>query len=189
MTGRKLFSLLRPLITAIAALNRLLPRKLFDWTWFIVRDAPGHPGVFLRYIWVKRLAGACGDNVMIGRGCEIRGWPGLSFGRNVTLHLNSYIDASGGVTIGNEVSIAHGCSILSFEHTWADLSVPIKYNPLSHQAVEIQDDVWVGCGVRILAGSTVVSRSIVAAGAVVTRGTYGPGVFGGVPAKLIGRTV
>ncbi len=125
---------------------------------------------------------------MIGRGCEIRGWPGLRFGRNVTLHLNGYVDASGGVTIGNEVSIAHGCSILSFEHTWADASEPIKYNPLSLHPVEIQDDVWVGCGVRILAGSTILSRSVVAAGAVVTRGIYGPGVFGGVPARRIGTT-
>ena len=185
MTGRNLFRRIKPALKAVDALARLLPRGMFSHTWFLIENFPGHIGILLRYIFLKRLARSCGDNVMIGRRCTLHHWEGLTLGDNVTIHVNCYIDAIGGVRIGSNVSIAHATSILSFEHSWSDPSVPIKYNELVLGAVEIGDDVWVGCGVRLLSGARIGTRTVIAAGAVVRKGDYSGGIFGGVPATCL----
>ena len=96
-----------------------------------------------------------------------------------------YIDGAGGIEIGNDVSIAHSSSILSTNHTWNDVTVPIKYNKETFSKVTIENDVWIGCGCRILAGVTLHERSVIAAGAVVTSTVESNSVYGGIPAKLI----
>jgi acetyltransferase-like isoleucine patch superfamily enzyme len=106
-------------------------------------------------------------------------------GNNVNIHRFCYLDARGGIDIGDDVSIAHGCSLVAFDHSWDDRSKPIKYNPLVAAPIEIGSDVWLGCGVRVLSGVSIGKRSIIAAGAVVTKGFYEAGIFGGVPAKCL----
>lgn len=184
-TGRTLFRALKLPIAIVSGTMRILPRFVFTCTWFVWRSMPGYFGMFMRFLYAKRLAAACGENVMIGSGCILRHWSKLRLGRDVTIHAYSYVDAMGGITIGDSVSIAHATSLISFEHTWDDLSLPIKYNPLRADEIHIASDVWVGCGVRILAGARIESRSVIAAGSVVTRGRYESGVYGGVPAKLL----
>ncbi|WP_220727602.1 acyltransferase, partial [Marinilactibacillus psychrotolerans] len=83
------------------------------------------------------------------------------------------------------VSIAHSTSILSSDHTWDDKSLPIKYNKLSLKPVTIKSDVWLGCGVRILAGSFINKRVVIAAGAVVNKTIESNILAGGIPAKKI----
>ena len=87
--------------------------------------------------------------------------------------------------LGNDISIAHNTSILSSNHTWNDTNIAIKYNKEIFSKVTIKNDVWIGCGVRILAGVTINTRSIVAAGAVVNKTFDEKSLIGGVPAKLI----
>lgn len=87
--------------------------------------------------------------------------------------------------LSDNVSIAHSTSILSVNHTWDDATNPIKYNPVERSAVMIENDVWIGCGCRILAGVTVHTRSVVAAGAVVTKDVPSNVLVGGVPSKII----
>jgi acetyltransferase-like isoleucine patch superfamily enzyme len=129
----------------------------------------------------------CGDNVRIGCNVQILGWDKLKIGSNVSIHDLSYIDASGGVEIGDNVSIAHNCSIISSNHQWTDLNKPIKYNSLIYQKVLIEQDVWLGCGCRVLSGVCIKSRSIIAAGSIVNKNNECNTIYGGVPAKLIKR--
>ena len=49
----------------------------------------------------------------------------------------------------------------------------------------IEDDVWIGHGVTIMAGVCIGRGAIVAAGAVVTKDVPRYTLVGGVPAKLI----
>ena len=49
----------------------------------------------------------------------------------------------------------------------------------------MEDDVWIACGVRILAGVKVGKRSIIAAGAVVNKGVDSNSIVAGVPAVAI----
>ena len=126
-----------------------------------------------------------GNNIYIAALTVIKNQDRLSIGDNFSLHEFSYIDAAGGIELGDNVSIAHNCSLISFEHTWQDSDVPIKYNPTKLDAIKIGNDVWLGCGVRVLAGSIIEDRVVVAAGAVV-RGLLETGyLYGGIPARKL----
>jgi acetyltransferase-like isoleucine patch superfamily enzyme len=153
--------------------------------WRRVAGWDGLIGIGLRYCLLRSMTKKCGDNVLVGPDVEIRHWRELSVGNNVSIHRGCYIDALGGVTIGDDVSIAHGTSILSFEHGWADPASPIRDNPVTKAPVLIAGDVWIGCGCRILAGVTINRRTIVAAGAVVTKDVPAGTIVGGVPAKVL----
>lgn len=110
----------------------------------------------------------------------------LVIGRNVSLHCWSFVSAEGGLTIGDDVAIGHGCSILTTEHGFDDPDAAIKSQPISGHPVVIGNDVWIGAKVTILAGVTIGPRTIVAAGAVVTRSfPDGHVIIGGVPAREI----
>jgi acetyltransferase-like isoleucine patch superfamily enzyme len=185
MRGRELFRKVSPVLDAGATVLRVLPARLVVATWWCVDWIPGLVGMGLRYMWVKRLARDCGANVMVGRHVDIRHWSSLSLGSNVTIHGGCYLDAIGGIRILDDVSIAHATSILSFDHRFDDPHRPIKDQPLVMAEVCIGPDAWIGAGVRILCGSTIGARTVVAAGAVVTRGLLQSGVFGGVPARLL----
>jgi len=185
MRGRDLFNRYRGLLNFFTKLLGLLPRGLRAYLWVLSDGLPDKMGLALRYCLLKRLAKRCGDNVFIGRSVEIKHWDKLSIGSNVSIHKQCYLDACGGIDIADDVSIAHQSSLISFEHTWDDASLPIRDNPVRLGRIAIADDVWIGCGCRILAGVTVHSGSIVAAGAVVTKNVPRHTVAAGVPAKPI----
>ncbi|MDE6842866.1 MAG: acyltransferase, partial [Muribaculaceae bacterium] len=145
----------------------------------------GYIGLGIRYICVKNLVKSCGENVAIFPNCVIKHMDKLTLGDNVSIHSFCYIDAVGGIKIGSNVSIAHSCSLISFSHGYEDLMLPIKYNPLLMTPICISDDVWIGCGVRIIGPCEINNRVIIAAGAVVKGNIYAGGIYGGVPAKLI----
>lgn len=185
MSGRTLFKYYKPLMKILLKVLELFPRVIFEQTWWAVRCLPGKIGVGARYIYAKRLCKKCGDNVLIGKDVIIKNWHNLEVGSNVSIWEWCFLDAIGIIRIGNNVSIAHSTSILSFEHSWLDEEIPIKYNKLLLRTVIIQSDVWIGCAVRILAGSEIGSRTIVAAGTIVNNKKIEKGVYGGVPVKLL----
>jgi acetyltransferase-like isoleucine patch superfamily enzyme len=185
MRGRDRFRKVEPALNAAARALAWLPAGFAAGSWWLIDWMPGQIGMGLRYVWIKRLCRSCGSNVMIGRHVDIRNWSGLSFGHNVTVHGQCYLDAVGGIDILDDVSIAHASSILSFEHGFDDATRPIKDQPLQMSPVSIGPDVWIGAGVRILAGVSIGARTVIAAGAVVTRGAIAAGIYGGVPARRL----
>ena len=91
-----------------------------------------------------------------------------------------YIQGNGGVYIGNYVRFASNIGIISGNH---DL-----YNHKIHvnKEVRIGDYCWIGMGAIILPGVILGPRTIVAAGAIVTKSfPEGYCVIGGNPAKLL----
>lgn len=134
---------------------------------------------------LNSLIEAIGDNVSLREGVHLIALKNMRIGKNVSIHPNCYIDASGGVTIGDNVSIATNTILISTTHTWEDKNTPIKYNPLLPTPIYIEDDVWIGCGVKIIGPCHIHKRTIVAAGAVI-KGDVGPEcIVGGIPAKEI----
>lgn len=184
-SGRDIFKRFKFIINAIATTIRIIPKNLLIYFWGLTDIFPKSVGLLARYCILKALIKECGDNVYVGSSVEIKGWEKLSIGNNVSIHRGCYIDANGEISIGNDVSIAHQTSILSFDHTWANYEIPIKYNPIKFAPVKINDDVWIGCGCRILSNVTISSRVIVAAGSVVTKNVCSGQLIGGVPAKLL----
>lgn len=185
VTGRERFEKNKRLIMLFVVLFKLIPRPLISFLWDWSSKYSQIPFVAIRYIILKARCKSCGDNVRVGTNCRILHFDALILGSNISIHDNCYIDAFGGLSVGNDVSIAHSTSILTFEHAWDDHHLPIKYNPVRSNNVVINDDVWIGCGVRILSGVTISSRVVVAAGAVVTNDFPNSVIIAGVPARVV----
>jgi acetyltransferase-like isoleucine patch superfamily enzyme len=185
MNGRVLFKLLKPLIFLTNLLFHFFPKFLIEYLWIISDLLPNKLMIGVKYLCAKRLLKSIGDNVSFGRSVTIKNCENISIGCNVSIHDNCYIDGLGGINIGDNVSIAHASSILSFDHSWSDLKLPIKYNRLIVNNIVIETDVWVGCGVRILAGSFLCKRVVIAANSVVKGKIESNYLYAGVPVKKI----
>jgi acetyltransferase-like isoleucine patch superfamily enzyme len=185
MRGREQFRRYRLLIRIVEAIINRFPRVFIEILWTTIDSWRGKLGLVLRYIIARNLAKNCGDVVYIGPYSEIRKWENLVLGSNISINRGAYIDAEGGITIGDNVSIAHGSSILSSNHQWSDNKLPIRDNSGKSEPVYISDNVWIGCGCRIMAGVTIEKRTVVAAGAVVTKDVSEGTLVGGVPARFI----
>lgn len=185
MSGRNKFTKYQRLINVLVTLFGLLGKGFNKFCLRFCRNTNGNFGLLLRYVFIRNIAKIVGNNVSIHGGVYLFNIEKIELGNNISIHPMCYIEGAGGIKIGNDVSIAHASSLISTEHTWGDPSTPIKYNQQISSAIEIGDDVWIGCGVRILAGVTVSKRVIVAAGAVVNKPIPSHSLVGGVPAKFI----
>lgn len=184
MSGRSLYHKSKWLVTSAVFFVSLFPLFFRRFMFNSFSSTGSIFGVLIRFIFLKSLAKSVGDNVYIARWCTFKNIENLVIGSNVSFHEGCYLDAKGGVDIGNNVSIAHQSSILSFEHSFLNVDIPIKYQPLVLKKTTIDNDVWVGAGCRILAGATVGKRTVIAANSVV-KNQVGNGIYAGAPCKKI----
>ena len=183
--GREKLKKIQVVINLLVFANSLIPKFLNKRLFVFFRNTPWKIGLMIRYIIFKNLSKACGNNVSIHPGVYMEYLSSISIGNNVSIHPMCYIDGENGVTIGNDVSIAHSTTIMTTSHSYENKEIPIKYNHAIAGPVNIKDDVWIGCGCRILFGITINNRSIIAAGAVVNKDVQSSCIVGGVPAKFI----
>jgi len=107
---------------------------------------------------------------------------GLKLGKNVQIFDNVFLDASHCflISIGDNCCLSNEVKI--FTH---DASTKIYLNYTKIAPVVIHNDCFIGAGSVILPGVTIGPRSIVGAGAVVTRDVPPNTVAAGNPAKVI----
>lgn len=109
------------------------------------------------------------------------------FSIDPTSHLKShtYIEASGGVTIGRYFHTGRGLTIYSSNHKY-DGSDAIPYGrEYIYKPVVIEDFVWCGANVTIVPGVTLGKGAVVGAGSVVTKDVPVGAIVAGNPAKII----
>lgn len=184
-SGRGLFKKLTFIISIITSFFSIFGKKGNLFLLNFSRNINGNLGIGLRYVFLKNAAKEIGNNVSIHSGCYIISPENLIIGNNVSIHPMCYISCTGGVEIGNNVSIAHSSTLLSTTHTYENHDLPIKYNPVLTKPLIIENDVWIGCGVRVIAGITIQRRSIIAANAVITKNVKPQQIIAGVPGKII----
>jgi serine acetyltransferase len=122
-----------------------------------------------------------GDRSYVAAGAYLTG--DLTMGADCT--LNPYTVVRGDITMGDCVRIGAHTSIIAFNHVTADPETPIVWQGLTSQGITIGDDVWIGSHVVVLDGVTVGSRSVLAAGAVVTKDVPEGAIVGGSPARVL----
>ncbi|MBW4484855.1 MAG: acyltransferase [Tildeniella torsiva UHER 1998/13D] len=81
--------------------------------------------------------------------------------------------------------IASHCSMYANNHGFNDLTRPMHSQPLTTLGITIEDDCWLGTGVRVLDGVTIGIGSVIGAGAVVSRDIPPYSIAVGVPARVI----
>jgi acetyltransferase-like isoleucine patch superfamily enzyme len=105
--------------------------------------------------------------------------------KNSSIGEFSFLNSLEQIIIGENVLIAQQCYIGDVEHIFAEKDTPIKQQSNKTAKVIIEDDVWLGCGVKVMSGVTIGKGSVIAAGAVVTKDIPPYTLYGGVPAKKI----
>ena len=101
-------------------------------------------------------------------------------------YINRYtiIDAHSSVEIGQNCMIGPHCYITDGDHN-KDPDNLIKNQPITSSLVKIENNVWIGAGVKILKGVNIGSGAVIGAGSVVTKSINPNTVSAGVPAKII----
>ena len=109
----------------------------------------------------------------------------LKIGKNTSIGEFSCIISSKKISIGENVMIAPHCFITDGTHKFDSKNILIKDQGNIYADVILENDVWIGTGVKILPGVTIGKGSVIAAGAVVTKDIPPYTLYGGVPAKKI----
>jgi acetyltransferase-like isoleucine patch superfamily enzyme len=124
----------------------------------------------------------------LDRGVDIKthGSGKIQIGSNT--YIGPYTCLSGdSIKIGENCLIASHSAIYANNHIFDDPTYPIRKQGNSYKGISIEDDCWLGSGVRVLDGVTIGRGSVVGAGAVVTKNIPPYSVAVGVPAKVISK--
>lgn len=131
-----------------------------------------------------------GDRVALARGVDIKVHSGgqgrIEIGDYAA--LSPYCCLSGrSIKIGKHCLLAHNVGVFANNHVFADPDRPIREQGHTFQGVVIEDDCWLGTGVKVLDGVTIGRGCVVGAGAVVTRDLPPYSIAVGVPAKVVAQ--
>lgn len=127
----------------------------------------------------------CGTDVKICPGVVFECPEKVKLGNGVRIGHNCYIEATGGLQIGNCSGLGMNTTILTVDHQSEAESIPFGDSRLIKPVV-IEDNVWVGQNVAILPGVTVGEGAIIGLGAVVRQDVPACAIVVGNPARVVG---
>ncbi|WP_094607721.1 Polysialic acid O-acetyltransferase [Sporomusa silvacetica DSM 10669] len=138
------------------------------------------------------------NKLNIGERCKIRDSLFKFWDNNELIKLGNYTTSSGtdilvsepnlSITIGNDCMFSSGISISNGDgHTIIDLKTRKRIN--FDKNITIGNHVWVGAYSRILKGANINNNSIVGLGSVVTGEVPNNSIVGGIPARVIKKSI
>ncbi|MFI5396489.1 MAG: acyltransferase [Candidatus Binatia bacterium] len=155
----------------------------FQTVWGIVKYLPSPAGDLLRFLTLKLFMKKI-STMWIRPGVTIW-WPErISIGAsslNEDIHLNGF----GGITIGDRVLIGHRCTFFSDEHGFEDPDQLIWFQERRPARIRVEDDVYFGCNVVVLAGVTVGQGAVIGAGSVVNADVPPFAIAAGAPVRVM----
>jgi uncharacterized protein (TIRG00374 family) len=127
-----------------------------------------------------------GNEVLLGRGTVLGTRDGrIEIGDFSNVGGNCRLGTTSEIKLGRHVLLAANCYIGGAQHNYDRTDVPIMRQGYNNRGgVFIEDDVWLGIGVKVLDGVTIGTGSVIGAGSVVTRNIPPYSVAMGVPAKV-----
>lgn len=112
------------------------------------------------------------------------GFSHLSIGDDCHLGRQVFLDLAAPLSLGNRVTLSMRTTVLT--HT--DVGDSRCGIPTQRAGVRVEDDVYVGANATLLAGITISTGAVVAAGALVHRDVPAHTIVAGVPARPVGFT-
>ena len=109
------------------------------------------------------------------------------FGRNLTLGKRVFINMgcrfqdTGGITIGDDTLIGHGCTFTTINHAMD----PDRRGDMVPAPIVVGRKVWFGASVTVVPGVTIGDGAVIGAGSVVTKDVEPDMIVAGVPARPI----
>ena len=155
-------------------------------TNYIINHIPSYT---VRHAWYRNVLGwRIGKKaaILMGQHVQMAGvrtsGQKVSIGRGTVINQGCLLYTTGGLVIGEQVSISSGVWLVTGTHDMNDPQFVDSYKP-----IVIGDHAWIGIRATILAGITVGEGAVVMAGAVVTHDVAPYTVVGGIPARVIGQ--
>jgi acetyltransferase-like isoleucine patch superfamily enzyme len=128
-----------------------------------------------------------GDNVIIGRNTVLSCKNGnLTIGENTNIAINCFIQSAKEVVIGKNVLFAAYCYVIGGgDHETNRTDIPIIAQGQIVKGITIEDNCWIGAGVKVLDGVIIGRDSIVGSGAVVTTTIPEFSIAAGIPVRIL----
>lgn len=108
----------------------------------------------------------------------------LSIGNGVFINAGASLFPTGGITIGDGVSLGPRVMVMTGTHDIGPSSKRAS-EPTKFSGVTIGAGSWLGAGVIVQPGVTIGEGCVVAPGAVVTKDLPADGLYAGVPARQV----
>ena len=154
----------------------------------IIGVLPGRTGHFVRRQFFSRSFGEMGEDVVIHKNVVIVNPNKLQVGDKVRIGVGNYIQAGGGIQIGDFTLLGPYVKIWSQNHRFQETDLPIQAQGYEYKKVKIGKDVWVGANSFIMPGAEIGDHCIVSAGSVVGAKQYPAScLLAGNPARKIGE--
>ncbi len=117
------------------------------------------------------------DGAFIDASCTVVDPQRLVLRRGAFIGPEGFIDAGGGVEIGEAVRISYRCLIISNTHYISRSVWRRSVEGDRHRPVLIERGCWIGAGVTIYPGVTVREGCVINAGSVVAASTDPNGLY------------
>lgn len=144
---------------------------------YAVLDAKGssNKGIFI------------GKEVLVGRNTVLSCKNGdIHIGDKTNIAMNCFIQSAKMVTIGERVLFAAYCYLIGGgTHNSERTEIPVMEQGQTIHGLAIEDNVWLGAGVKVMDGVTIGRDAIIGTGAVVTSNVPEFQIAVGIPARCI----
>ena len=152
----------------------------------VIAHIPSHT---VRLAWYRHVLGwriGPGASILMGQHVQMAGVRSsgmkVSIGKGSVINHACLLYTTGGLVIGENVSISAGAWLVTGTHDMNDPLFPDRYMPIA-----IGNYAWIGTRATILAGVTIGEGAVIMAGAVVTRDVPPYAVVGGIPARFVSQ--
>ena len=158
-------------------------QRLLHFLWDAFDKTPYSLAVDLaipfRRMLAQRLFSRCGERFICESNVSFNYGHQISLGDDVFFNRSIFIDAKGGVEIGNGACLAEGVRIFTHGHSES------LHHKLSYAPVVVNSYAKIYSGVTLLPGVTIGGEAIVAAGALVTKDVPAHAMVAGTPARVV----
>lgn len=134
----------------------------------------------LRKSYLRLFGIRIGNGSCIHRGCKFFHVGKLTIGKNSVVNFGCYLDNRRGITIGNNVGLAHNVKVYTLGHNIDSPKFETK-----GKTVVIEDGVFIFSNSLIMPGITLHRNCVVLPGSVVTKDVEENAVVGGNPSKKL----
>src|SRR5436305_13357543 len=165
-------------------MKQLVAAAIKYLTNYIINHIPSYT---MRHAWYRNILGwRIGPKaaILMGQHVQMAGirtsGQKVSIGKGTVINQGCLLYTTGGIVIGENVSISSGVWLVTGTHDMNDPMFVDLYKPII-----IGNYVWIGMRATILAGVTIGEGAVVMAGAIVTHDVDPYTVVGGVQARFL----
>lgn len=130
------------------------------------------------------------SNTRIKNFVQIYSYDGfIKIGNNCTINSYCTLYGNGGITIGNNVLIATGTTIVASNYIFNNEYKNIKEQGLTKKGITIGNNVWIAANCTIIDGTIIPDGVVIGANSLVRGVLEENSIYAGIPAKKIKNRV